>query len=288
MDEPSHIARLEAVFEQPVSGCQTLGRTWGLQVLKVEFPEGPPVLAKAGVPDLPGHLEIEAFMLRELMVQSDLPVPGVLHCEADLLAIEWIDNDGPPKSRAHEHHAAELLAELHSHSSPIFGYGRNTVIGGLFQPNGESESWVEFFTHKRLLYMARIALGEGALAAGEFSRLETLAGRLERYLEEPDKPSLLHGDLWQGNILVKGEQIAGMIDPAVYFGHREIELAFTTLFGTFGDAFFDAYGALCPLDQEFFTLRKDLYNLYPNLVHAALFGRSYVPPILRVLDRLGI
>ena len=288
MDEPTLIVRLEDVFKQPLAVQRSLGRTWGLEVFKVELQDGPPVLVKAGVPDLPGHLEIEAFMLRELKVQSDLPVPGVLHCEPQLLAMEWIDNDGPPRTVAHERHAAELLAALHRHSSPTFGYGRNTVIGGLVQPNGQSEGWVEFFTHRRLLYMARIAMGEGALAAGEFSRLETLAGRLERYLEEPDKPSLLHGDLWQGNILVQGEEIAGMIDPAVYFGHREIELAFTTLFGTFGEAFFDAYGALCPLDKEFFSLRKDLYNLYPNLVHAALFGRSYVPPVLRVLDRLGV
>ncbi len=288
MEEPSHIERLEAMFKQPASGCQVLGRTWGLDVVKVEFAAGPPVLAKVGLPDLPGHLEIEALMLRELAVQSDLPVPGVLHCDPALLVMEWIDNDGPPKSVAHERHAAELLVELHSHSSPAFGYGRKPVIGGLLQPNGERESWVEFFARNRLLYMARIALAEGVLQAAEYSRLETLAGRLERYLDEPGKPSLLHGDLWQGNILVKADKIAGMIDPAVYFGHREIELAFTTLFGTFGQDFFDAYGVHWPLDEDFFALRKDIYNLYPNLVHAALFGRGYVPAVLRVLDRLGI
>lgn len=288
MQSPSHMDRLEAVFEQPVLRRERIGHSWGLEVLKVELADGPPLLVKSGVPNLPGHLECEAFMLRELTLQSDLPVPLVLHCEPTLLAMEWIDNDGPPRTPAHERHAAELLAALHSCGGPRFGYGRNTVIGGLLQPNTEGESWVEFFAHKRLLYMARIALGEGALEAGEFSRLETLAGRLERYLAEPERASLLHGDLWQGNILVKGDQIAGLIDPAIYFGHREIELAFTTLFGTFGDSFFDAYGAHHTLDGEFFALRKDIYNLYPNLVHAALFGRSYVPAILRVLDRLGV
>ncbi len=288
MEKPAHIARLEAIFEQTVSGWQVLGRTWGLDVLKVDFAAGPPVLAKVGAPELPGHLEIEAFMLRELKVRSDLPVPGVLQCEPAMLVMEWIDNDGPPHTPAHERHAAELLAALHGHSSTLFGYGRNTVIGGLIQQNAEAENWVEFFAQRRLLYMARIAMGEGALEPGEFSRLEALAGRLERYLEEPEKPSLLHGDLWQGNILVKGDQIAAMIDPAISFGHREIELAFTTMFGTFGPAFFDAYGAIYPVDKAFFEIRKDIYNLYPSLVHAALFGRSYVPAIVRVLDRLGV
>ncbi len=288
MTVPSYLTELEAVLGHPVSSCAPLGRSWGLDVMKVEFVGGPSVAVKAGVPDVPGHLEIEAYMLRALAVQSDLPVPAVLHCTPALLALEWIDNEGGPASAAHERHAAELLAALHGLSAPHFGYDRNTVIGGLVQPNGQSESWVEFFTHKRLLYMARIAMTEGALQSAEMHRLETLAGRLSRYLNEPDKPSLLHGDLWQGNILVKGEAIAGFIDPAVYCGHREIELAFTTLFGTFGEPFFDAYSALAPLDAEFFDLRKDIYNLYPNLVHAALFGRSYVPAILRVLDRLGV
>ncbi|MEM1198585.1 MAG: fructosamine kinase family protein [Pseudomonadota bacterium] len=288
MRQPSHMDRLEAVLDQPVLQCHSLSRSWGLEVIKVDLDGGPPVLVKSGTPALPGHLESEAFMLRELAVQSDLPVPGVLHCEPTLLAMEWIDNEGAPRTSAHERHAAELLAALHSHKGPRFGYGRNTVIGGLLQPNGEQESWVEFFTHKRLLYMARMALSAGALEADEFSRIEALAGRLGRYLDEPAHASLLHGDLWQGNVLVKGEKIAGLIDPAIYFGHREIELAFSTLFGTFGDSFFDAYGALTGLDRDFFALRKDIYNLYPNLVHAALFGRSYVPAVLRVLDRLGV
>ncbi len=288
MERPPYIERLETVFEHPVTSCHPLGHSWGLELIKVSFAEGPPVLAKVGAPDLPGHLEIEALMLRDLMVLSDLPVPGVLHCEPSLLAMEWIENDGPPSSVAHERHAAELLADLHARSAPSVGYGRNTVIGGLIQQNAEADSWIEFFAQRRLLYMGRIAMGEGALEAGEFRRLEALAGRLDHYLDEPEKPSLLHGDLWQGNILVKGDQIVGLIDPAVYFGHREIELAFTTMFGTFGPAFFDAYSAIYPVDKAFFEIRKDIYNLYPNLVHTTLFGRSYVPAIVRVLDRLGI
>ncbi len=288
MLQPFHSDRLEAVLGRPVARCQPLGRSWGLEVIKVELIDGPPVLVKAGTPELPGHLESEAFMLRELAVQSDLPLPGVLHCEPTLLAMEWIDNEGAPRTPSHERHAAELLARLHDHKSPRFGYGRNTVIGGLLQPNGEEDRWVEFFVHKRLLYMARMALNTGALKPGEFSRIEALAGRIGRYLDEPAHASLLHGDLWQGNILVKGDRIVGLIDPAIYFGHREIELAFSTLFGTFGDSFFDAYRSVFELDEDFFAVRKDIYNLYPNLVHAVLFGRSYVPAVLRVLDRLGL
>jgi fructosamine-3-kinase len=115
-----------------------------------------------------------------------------------------------------------------------------------------------------------------------------LASRLGDYLTEPAHPSLLHGDLWTGNVLVKSGRIAGFVDPAIYFGHPEIELAFTTMFGTFGDVFFDAYEALSPLAPGFQDVRLDIYNLYPSLVHVRLFGSSYLGGIERTLSRLGI
>ena len=90
------------------------------------------------------------------------------------------------------------------------------------------------------------------------------------------------------NILVKSGRIAAVLDPAIYFGHPEIELAFATLFGTLGEPFFARYRELAPLDPGFFELRRDLYNLYPLLVHVTLFGRSYLGPIERFLDRVGV
>ena len=88
-------------------------------------------------------------------------------------------------------------------------------------------------------------------------------------------------------MLVRGRRVAGFVDPAIYCGNPEIELAFTTLFGTFGEAFFEAYEALLPLEPGFHELRSGLYNLYPRLVHVRLFGSSYLPPIERTLARLG-
>jgi fructosamine-3-kinase len=119
------------------------------------------------------------------------------------------------------------------------------------------------------------------------ARLERLAEKLDDYLLEPAHPALLHGDLWTGNVLVRGDRIAGFVDPAIYYGHPEIELAFTTMFGTFGRAFFDAYEALLPLEPGFHETRSDLYKLYPTLVHVRLFGESYLGAIDRTLSRLG-
>ena len=119
------------------------------------------------------------------------------------------------------------------------------------------------------------ALNNGRLAPASFGRLEKLCARLGDWIEEPAQPSLIHGDLWDGNILVADGRIAAVLDPAIYYADREIELAFTTLFGTFGEAFFARYGELRPIAPGFFEARRELYNLYPLLVHATLFGGGY-------------
>jgi len=138
-------------------------------------------------------------------------------------------------SRQVERHAAELIAALHATPRERFGYGRDTLIGPLHQPNPESDRWVPFFRDQRLLFMARQAHGEGALPSAMLGRIEKLASRLDDYLIEPAHPSLLHGDLWTGNLLVRQGRVAGLVDPAIYCGHPG--LAFTTLFGTFGNNF---------------------------------------------------
>jgi len=106
-------------------------------------------------------------------------------------------------------------------------------------------------------------------------------------LIEPAKPSLIHGDAWTGNILALNDQIIGFLDPAIYFADAEIELAFTTLFGTFGDSFFGRYEEIRPIEPGFLEARLDIYNLYPLLVHVRLFGGSYVSSVERVLKRFG-
>ena len=119
-------------------------------------------------------------------------------------------------------------------------------------------------------------------------RIERLAERIDEHLIEPAFSSLLHGDLWTGNVLVRGDRIAGFVDPAIYCGHPEIELAFATLFGTFGEAFFDAYEDLMKLEPGFHEVRRDIYNLYPRLVHVRLFGSGYLAGIDATLGRLGL
>ncbi|MDP6574160.1 MAG: fructosamine kinase family protein [Rhodospirillales bacterium] len=253
-------------------------------VYRVELEGGGTVVAKLG--DGGSGLGLEGFMLRYLADHSTLPVPRVLHAEDRLLIMSWIEG-GDGVDAGAQAHAAELLAALHGVTAKRFGFERHTLIGGLDQPNPWSERWIPFFRDQRLLYMGGQAQAAGRLPKRLMGRLEALAGRLERWLEEPEHPSLVHGDVWTGNVLCRRGRVAGFVDPAIYYAHPEIELAFSTMFGTFSETFFARYGEIRPLRPGFFEERLDLYNLYPLLVHVRLFGGSYAASVERTLKRFG-
>jgi fructosamine-3-kinase len=254
-------------------------------VHRCDLPNGERIVAKQPSPG--GTLECEAWMLRYLAEHTALPVPAVLAAEPDLLLLEYIDAGDAMDARA-EAHCAELLAALHAIRGPHFGFLRDTVIGPLDQPNPPTPRWLDFFRDHRLLHRARAAQDSGRLSPRLMSRIEALAGRLDRWIEEPAHPGLIHGDCWSGNVLVKAGRVAGFIDPAIHWAHPEIELAFGTLFGPFGDAFFHRYAERAPLSPDLFEARRDLYNLYPLLVHVQLFGGGYANGVARTLDRFGV
>ncbi len=254
------------------------------EVYLVDTPDGERLVAK--VDDAAGGaLDVEGYMLQYLGEHSGLPVPAVRHAEPSLLVMEWLP--GSTGGRGAEEHAAELLADLHGVSEEKCGLNRDTLIGGLHQPNPRTESWVSFFGEHRLLEMGRQALDAGRMGDSTMRRLEEVVGKLGRWLDEPEAPSLLHGDIWSGNVLSEGKRITGFLDPAVYYGHPEVELAFITLFSTFGERFFAAYGERRPIAPGFMEERRDLYNLYPLLVHVRLFGGGYLGQVQGILKRLN-
>jgi fructosamine-3-kinase len=252
-------------------------------VFRADLASGARVAVKAG--QRGSRLDLEGEMLTAL-ARANLPVPAVVFADDSLLVMEYVEISGGLTGGAEEH-AAELLARLHEHAAPAFGYGKDTLIGGLLQPNGWESSWLAFFRDRRLRYMAGEAHRAGRLPARARDRVERLAGRLGEWIEEPARPALIHGDAWGGNILCRQGRVAAFIDPAIYYADPEIELAFGTLFGTFGPAFFRRYGKARPLRAGFFETRRDLYNLYPLLVHARLFGGPYVGDVERTLARFG-
>ncbi len=278
--------RVEAALATGVKTAESIGGGHGATVYRVRLSDGREVVAKAG--GRHGALQNEAMMLRRLKALSTLPVPEVLFDDAEMLIMSQLPGRAGAPGRAAQEHAATLIAALHGISAPQFGFGCDTVLGGLSQNNTLSDSWLAFFRDRRLLPMAADAHGAGALEATMRGRVDRLADRLSDWLTEPAPPSLIHGDLWGGNVLSAGDHITGFIDPAIYYADAEIELAFTALFDTFGDPFFRAYNEIRPIRAGFFEARRDLYNLYPLLVHVRLFGAAYLPAVDRILRRFGV
>ncbi len=255
------------------------------EVYRAELEDGTPLVAKV---DRGGesHLDREAYMLRYLREKTDLPVPEVFHGSETLLLMEFVEGTNRFSEGA-ERHAAELLASLHGITADGYGHERDTLIGNLDQPNPWTESWADFFRENRLLYAARAAHGAGRVPDGDLIRVERLADRLDDLIGRPNPPALIHGDAWSGNALAKDGRISAFLDPAIYHADPEIEIAFISLFDSFGDAFMRRYAEIRPIREGFFETRRDLYNLYPLLVHAYYFGGGYLGSVQRILERLG-
>jgi fructosamine-3-kinase len=289
---PALKQRLEAALGARVVEAAPLGVGFGLDGAEIKLADGRHLAvhgtdARGASSGRGPSLTLEGFMLRELARLSELPVPRVYYAGDDLLVMDFIATDGGGITPSIERHAGALIAALHAVPRPSFGYARDTLIGPLAQPNPQSARWVPFFRDHRLLHMARAAQEEGALPSALFARIERFAARIEQHLIEPAHPALLHGDLWTGNVLVRGGRVAALVDPAIYFGHPEIELAFATLFGTLGESFFAAYQERLALEPGFHEERREIYNLYPRLVHVRLFGSGYLAGIEATLARLG-
>lgn len=176
------------------------------------------------------------------------------------------------------------LATLHrNYGSDRYGLDYPNYIGRLPQPNTWHEDWITFFIQCRIEIQLHAAVDKGLIRKSLAGRFGNLYSRLQDLLPI-EKPSLLHGDLWGGNFVASSEGEAVLFDPAVYYGHREMELAFTKMFGGFDDEFYQAYNEAWPLERGFDS-RIAIYNLYPSLVHLNLFGTSYLPGIVEVIER---
>jgi fructosamine-3-kinase len=219
-------------------------------------------------------------MLRDLTGKSPVPFPAVHFSDDTLLVTQWIDNDGSALDESGQIELAEALMALHANTSDDFGYDYDVMIGGMPQINERQPDWRTLFLQKRLLSAAFLAHRAGNLPLEILRQVERFVATRGDLIPEPTQPALLHGDLWQGNVLTLNGRPVALIDPAIYCGHPEMDLAFSEMFGSFGSVFLEHYGV-----EPDYRERREIWNLWPLLVHAYLFGQSYPAAISRVLKR---
>lgn len=228
--------------------------------------------------------EAKGLQLLKDHAPDDILVPNVLSTpspESEALVLEWIETGTSGKQTQEQ--LGRGLALIHKSSESAFGLDHDNFIGKLPQSNTKHSSWPDFYFEERLKPQIRMAMERGLLSESDLTLANRIAAKLDSiYPEEP--PALLHGDLWGGNFMVEKSGRPVLIDPAVYYGHREMDIAFTQLFGGFSRTFYQAYNEAYPLESGFED-RKDLSNLYPILVHTNLFGGHYAQQARTILQK---
>lgn len=266
----------QVTASQPITGgCINDGR-----VLITE--SGPRLFLKVNSSAPPEMFAREAQGLGALAAAPGAPrVPAVLLCAEQFLLLEYLP--AAPPAVDYWPALGRRLACLHGMSRDKFGFDHDNYLGATPQPNNWTADGYAFFSEHRLLFQGRRAHVRGLLGAGGLRQVERIAAQLPQLV--PAQPaSLLHGDLWSGNIIPGPDGQACLIDPAAHYGWAEADLAMTALFGHPPESFYAAYRAERPLAPGYRD-RFELYNLYQLLNHLNLFGTSYLPSVMSVLDR---
>lgn len=245
------------------------------EAYRVELADGRVVFAKTHARAPEGMYAAEADGLA-FLAEGPLRVPRVLSYSREVLWLEWLESK--PRVHDFDERLGRGLATLHRLSPPSFGHPRDNFIGPLPQSNTAELDWPTFYAERRL----RPMLERARVDPSTRRRFDRLFARLPELVGPPEPPARLHGDLWGGNLHVDERGEPALIDPAVYGGHREIDLAMMRLFGGFSARVFASYAEAHPLAPGHED-RVGLHQLYPLLVHAALFGASYLGGVDRIL-----
>ena len=233
----------------------------------------------------PGMFEQEARGLELLRGADEIRVPEVILSGDEgtysFIILEYLDST--TKTDNFWEDFGRRLAALHKHAGDKFGLDHDNYIGSLKQYNDQYENWTDFFREQRLMVQMEMADRSGLLPTQVRKAFEALFVRLDDiFPEEP--PSLIHGDLWSGNYMVDELGEAAIIDPAVYYGSREMDLGMSRLFGVFGPGFYEAYNEAWPMEAGW-RERIEICNLYPLMVHVNLFGSGYLGSVESILSQ---
>ncbi len=275
---------LERRLGNRLRGARRLGGGDINDAYQITLVDGTQLFVKTHPNPPPGMFEAEARGLRWLWEANSIRTPRVIAVSDARPAYLALELMTPAKrQRAFDETLGRSLAALHAYGAPSFGLDHHNFIGSLAQSNTVTDDWASFYWSSRLEPQLKLANDRGLIDSAMRSAFDALQRVLPERVGAAEPPSRLHGDLWGGNLHVDDEGQPALIDPAVYGGHREIDLAMMRLFGGFGERVFASYAEARPLAPGA-AERVALYQLYPLLVHVNLFGGTYVASVKRALS----
>ncbi len=277
---------VEHALKKEVASVTQVGGGSISTAMKVTFNDGEIVFVKV-LPQQKDMFPKEANGLRELAKADAIRTPGVIFVDENILLLEFLPSFSPSSRKNFFQKFGRQFAALHRCTSSSFGFIENNYIGSTPQKNTpRSSSWKDFYRNCRLQSQFNLAEKNG-YADAELRRLfVALDRRLDALIpDDGEPPALLHGDPWGGNFLAVDGNTPALIDPAVYYGHREADLAMTLLFGGFEDSFYSAYNEAYPL-RPGWKKRMELYKLYHLFNHLNLFGEGYYGQVVGTIKEL--
>ena len=212
--------------------------------------------------------------------------PKVYYFDEEILVMNLIDHDGiKPKNLADDF--IKSILKLHNKSNDEFGFKFDTQIGGMKQPNKFNNNWVDFFSNQRLSVMYEAINKTNPMPKNINVKIEKLINNIADFLPKNPKISLLHGDLWEGNILFKNQKLVGLIDPGIFYGHNEMELAYLRWFKFVDKNFLDKYNNYFSISKNYYSY-EPVYQLYYSLSNIYLWSRDYINDTSLLLKKIKI
>jgi len=281
---PPLISHLENLLTTKVTGFQFIKGGCISLASKIETTKGDFFLKWNDAKAFPDMFEKEGTGLKRLAETKTVNVPEVIAVGEQgndaFLLLQYL----PKGYEGNEAWTTlgQQVAQMHQQTQPSFGLDHDNYMGNLPQSNSLHASWLAFFIQERLMKQVALAAKNGLLNTDIQSQFDLLYKKLPELLPDNEKPALLHGDLWTGNVLVSNH-VPFLMDPAVYYGNREMDIAGSHMFNKFPTSFYQSYEEAFPLESNF-TQRTNIYNLYPLLVHVNLFGEQYLWDVKVVLE----
>jgi protein-ribulosamine 3-kinase len=253
------------------------------QVIKIETELGFDFVLKSNSGKIEDLIQKEVVSLNALRVENGPKIPIIFFSTANYYLMEYIF---PSHNNTNDQIVfSRQLAHLHNQTNLSFGFEIDNMIGENVQSNQHEEDGITFFANHRIRYQGEMALKSKKLSNNYLIKLEKLISELSNLIP-PQTPSLIHGDLWSGNILLDTSGGAALIDPATHFGWAEADLAMTTLFGGLSKNFYEGYLNIRP-EVKGWESRAEVYNFYHLLNHLNIFGMMYLPAVTKTLNKFG-